>query len=187
MGIVNATKSRRAARCRNAQAQSSLLPQFVPTSPCAPQEAAWRVLQEWLAAPSGGLYIFGTPGTGKTALAAAATVTLRDREVPVHYLKAKHALDMLRCFEKPGYVEVVRARLAGAEVLVLDDLGAHQSTPYAIEELTEVFDHRHDQNLPTIVTSNLTGPELSDALGGRLGDRIMGLCRAVKMDGESLR
>lgn len=184
---MNAAESRRAARCGNAEAQSSLLPREIPESPFPPQEGAWRLLHEWVGAPNEGLYIFGPPGTGKTALVAAATVHLRQRNVPVHYLKAKHALDMLRCFDKPGYVATIRARLAGADVLVLDDLGAHQSTPYAIEELTEVFDHRHDQHLPTLVTSNLDGPALNAALGERLADRIMGLCRAIEISGESLR
>ena len=37
-------------------------------------------------------------------------------------------------------------------LLVLDDLGVHSATPWAQEKLFQVVNHRHNNNLPTVVT-----------------------------------
>ena len=56
-------------------------------------------------------------------------------------------------------------------VLVLDDLGAQSSTPWATEKLFQLLNERHMRELPTVITTNLPLWEFEPRLQSRLGDR----------------
>ena len=56
-------------------------------------------------------------------------------------------------------------------VLVLDDLGAQSSTPWATEKLFQLLNERHVRELPTVITTNLPLWEFEPRLQSRLGDR----------------
>ena len=56
--------------------------------------------------------------------------------------------------------------------LILDDLGAEASTPWAEEKLYQIFVERHEALLPTVITTALSVDELEDAKP-RLGSRLM--------------
>jgi DNA replication protein DnaC len=90
-----------------------------------------------------------------------------------------------------------------AEVLVLDDLGAGRTTPWARDVMHDVIAQRYNQELPMILTSNhLTGDEperegrlpardepltLRDRLGDALMSRLYEMCRIVPLRGEDYR
>ncbi|MBV9358548.1 MAG: ATP-binding protein, partial [Chloroflexi bacterium] len=42
-----------------------------------------------------------------------------------------------------------------APVLILDDYGAHSSTPWAEEKLFQLLNYRFNDRLPTVITTNL--------------------------------
>ena len=68
--------------------------------------------------------------------------------------------------------------MRGAELLVLDDLGTQNPTPWASEKLFQLLNYRYQQRLPTVITANDQGLEnLDERLRSRLGDR--GLVRTV--------
>lgn len=193
---MNAVESRREARCRNFERWSDPLPPRKRIDTHSGQREAREKLGEWveiIGAQNGtwptttGYYVFGPTGTGKTFIAAVSADTLRRYKVPVLYIKAKHVLDHLRRVKEPEHVRLWRERLSTADVLILDDIGAHGSTAYAIEELLDVVDHRATFSLPTLFTSNLDGKALFAEMGERLADRITGLCEAIEVGGESLR
>lgn len=193
---MNAEESRREARCRNFEAWSDPLPPTAGRRDVHEQRIAVGKLFAWMTFISDptpdvdnavGYYVFGPTGTGKTHLAALTAGSLRERSVPVLYIKTKHALDHLRRVKEPEHVRLWRERLSTADVLILDDIGAHGSTAYAIEELLDAIDHRVTFSLPTLFTSNLDGKALFTELGDRLADRITGLCEAIEVGGESLR
>ena len=58
-----------------------------------------------------------------------------------------------------------------AEVLVLDDLGAEQSSPYCEQQLYLIFDNRYREKLPTMVITNSPLDSLPGRLRSRLGER----------------
>lgn len=163
------------------------------------QQAAVAAVREWLRTlgtrDRPGLFLHGPTGTGKTLCAGRAAYWLRERGTPVLYLKAKRLLDDLRRFDTPpsdtpwaaDTPDRVRERIHTATVLVVDDLGAHRATDYALEELCAVFDRRHDFKLPTLITSNLAGAQLAERLDSRIASRIAGHCIAVRIDGADQR
>ena len=55
-------------------------------------------------------------------------------------------------------------------LLVLDDLGAQTSSPWATEKLFQVLNHRFNAQLPTVVTTNIPLDRLSESLQSRLTD-----------------
>ena len=47
--------------------------------------------------------------------------------------------------------------------MILDDLGAEASTPWAAEKLYQIFVERHETRLPTVITTALDDLELEQA------------------------
>src|SRR4029078_3601947 len=44
--------------------------------------------------------------------------------------------------------------IRNSPLLVLDDLGTENTTPWAREKLYQIFNHRYNEQLPTVITSN---------------------------------
>ncbi len=59
--------------------------------------------------------------------------------------------------------------MKSASLLIMDDLGAQSSTPWAQEKLFQLFNHRYNAQLPTVVTSN----QRLDEFGPRLRSRLL--------------
>ncbi|HXG35680.1 MAG TPA: ATP-binding protein, partial [Dehalococcoidia bacterium] len=53
-------------------------------------------------------------------------------------------------------------------LLILDDLGAHISTPWAEEKLFQIINYRYNACLPTVITTSLT----ADAFDGKIASRL---------------
>ena len=75
--------------------------------------------------------------------------------------------------------------IRGAFLLVLDDLGTENTTPWAREKLYQIFNHRYVERLPTIVTSNQDHRHVDERILSRLLDTH--LTRDVLIDAEDFR
>jgi DNA replication protein DnaC len=119
----------------------------------AAHQAAWS----FAGTPDGWLVLAGVVGCGKTHLAAAIK-NERDehgsqtlfKTVPdlLDYLRATYAPDSNVTYDR-GF-DAIR----NAEVLILDDYGAHSSTPWAEEKLFQLLNYRFNARLPTVITTN---------------------------------
>ena len=69
-----------------------------------------------------------------------------------------------------SYDELFEA-IRSAPVLVLDDLGAHSSTPWAQEKLFQLINHRYNARLPTVITLNSDVLDLDPRLNSRMSDQ----------------
>jgi DNA replication protein DnaC len=82
-------------------------------------------------------------------------------------------LDYLRSAYAPtsdiGLDERMEA-IREAPLLILDDLGAHQSTPWAQEKLFQIINYRYNGRLPTVVTSNQLIEDMDPRITSRLAD-----------------
>ena len=105
--------------------------------------------------PDGWLVLTGPSGSGKTHMAAAIANRCIERQQTVFFIMVADLLDHLRAAYSPAsevaYDELFE-QVRNVPVLVLDDLGAHSSTPWAQEKLFQVISHRHNASLPTVLT-----------------------------------
>ncbi len=129
--------------------------------------------------PEGWLLFTGPSGSGKTHMAAAIAGTNLDRDQPVFYTFVPSLLDHLRSTFSPdspiGYDELFE-QLKTAPLLILDDLGAESSTPWAEDKLYQIFVHRHEARLPTVITTVLSTAEIEQSkprIASRLVDSMV--------------
>jgi len=123
--------------------------------------------------PSGWLLITGTFGCGKTHLAAAIANRIIQRGKAVLFVVVPDLLDHLRSAYAPTSLTTYDQRfeeVRNAPCLILDDLGAHNATPWAIEKLYQILNYRYNNRLPTVITSNVPLTELDPRLRSRLSD-----------------
>ena len=136
-------------------------------------EGAFRAARGWAEEPDGWLLFVGPNGCGKTHLAGAIANHRLDQGDSVCFATVPDLLDELRATFAPDASErfdTVFRRLLEVRLLVLDDLGAHQSSPWAQEKLYQILNHRHLGRMPTVVTTNLELKEMEPRIASRLAD-----------------
>jgi DNA replication protein DnaC len=134
------------------------------------------------------LLLIGATGTGKTGLAVCILKVRLEQAVPSLFVSVPDLLDKIRCtFSGHGdYADLMEA-IKAIDFLVLDDLGAHYATPWASEKLFQVLGHRHDWQLPTVITSDRPLSELEAVIGRRTLARIIEHGQAREVLGRDLR
>jgi DNA replication protein DnaC len=109
--------------------------------------------------PAGWLVFTGPSGSGKTHLAVAVANHCIERGQTTFFIVAADLLDHLRATYSPdnpvSYDELFD-QVRNVPVLVVDDLSTQTATPWAQEKLFQVFNHRFNAHLPTVIT--IRGP-----------------------------
>lgn len=138
---------------------------------------------EWSQQPMGWLTLIGGTGVGKTHLAAAAANQRLLAGDSVCFAVVPELLDALRASyrdEGEASFEAIFAWIKDVDVLVLDDLGAQQSTEWANEKLYQLCASRYLRRAPTLITSNVAPESLDPRLASRLLDSQRGTVLHVK-------
>jgi DNA replication protein DnaC len=123
--------------------------------------------------PEGWLILLGGYGCGKTHLAAAIANHAISQGKPALFVFVPDLLDHLRSTYSPNSTSTYDQLFEGirtASLLILDDLGAHSSTPWAQEKLAQLFNYRYNAQLPTVVTSNYELEEIDIHIRSRMVD-----------------
>lgn len=132
--------------------------------------------------PHGWFVMVGPNGCGKTHLAAAiANQNLKEGAV-VLFTVVPDLLAHLRSTFGNNATEAYDQRFAKmreAELLVLDDLGAHQSSPWASEKLFQLLNYRYNSSFPTVITANQQG---LNGLDARIRSRMTDTALAVTIE-----
>ena len=111
-----------------------------------------------------GLYLYGPMGVGKSAICGAMTQELAKRQIDVLMVYVPDFLIEIKEAIKKGEVEEKLSAMKEVSVLILDDIGAEQITPWTRDEVIGPILQRRMERLPTIFTSNLTLKELKEHL-----------------------
>lgn len=148
-----------------------------------------------------GLYLYGDFGVGKSFMVAALAHDLSEKRgvssTLLHYpsfvIDVKNAIG-------DGSVKNLVDEIKQAEVLILDDIGAEQSTPWIRDEVLQVvLQYRMQEDLPTFFTSNFNFEDLEKHFAKgkngndetwearRVMERIRYLAEETQLEGENRR
>ena len=114
--------------------------------------AAKNMAQE--CAKSGdGLIIGGPVGAGKTHLAIAMAVERMEKGNSVLFYSMPELMDLLRNFTNEQNKETLE-NAKKVDLLILDDAGVERVSDWTDEKLYMLIDHRYNENLQTVITTN---------------------------------
>lgn len=136
-------------------------------------QMALSVAARYAENPDGWLMLEGTYGCGKTHLAAAVGNARLQKGDLVLFITVPDLLDHLRSTFGPSsevaYDETFD-RIRNAPILILDDLGAENSSGWAQEKLFQLLNHRYSRRLSTVITTNADLDTLDPRIRSRLLD-----------------
>lgn len=120
----------------------------------------------------GWLMVTGRYGSGKTHLAAAIANDAIEKGVSTLFLTVPDLLDWLR-YAYSGVDASFEERfeeIREIPLLILDDFGTQNATPWAQEKIFQILNHRYINQLPTVITSNLLMTDFDGRIRSRLQD-----------------
>ncbi|MDO7787095.1 ATP-binding protein [Desulforamulus aquiferis] len=128
-----------------------------------------------------GLFIQGPIGSGKTFLACCiANHIIRRSNKAVLFVVVPDLLEKIKASysNASNYTEYSLVEAASeVPLLIMDDLGAHNYTEWTKNKIYNIINYRVNNELPTIITTNLDlSGELSKLLGERTVSRIEQMC-----------
>lgn len=131
-----------------------------------------------------GIVLCGTCGNGKTTLVRALQnslvyLKLRDLvEYGMPIVDAREVADRMReCKTSP--------------LLAIEDIGKEPTTKLDYGNVTnpiiEVLEHRYNEQLFTVISTNLTAKEIKEKYGTRIADRFNEMMNVIIFTGKSFR
>ncbi len=137
-----------------------------------------------------GLYLYSNiKGSGKTRMAISiGNALMKVKRVGVKYTTTIDLLDEIKkTFDKDSKVtesDLINS-IRKIDVLILDDVGVENPTPWVKSIFYSILDGRMDNNKITIFTSNLSMDELQH--DDRLKSRIEKMALPIEFPEESIR
>lgn len=127
-----------------------------------------------------GLYIFGKYRTGKSYLMSAIAQDLAEKHIGVLFVYMPDLVRSIRQGMNEGNLEERINQLKQADVLMMDDIGGENMTPWFRDEvLVPVLQYRLSAKLPVFMTSNLDYSQLFEALA--VGKDDTGRIKAARL------
>jgi DNA replication protein DnaC len=136
-------------------------------------EKAFEAARAFAEGPRGWLVLTGPYGCGKTHLAAAIANYRASEGFPLMFIVVPDLLDHLRATFSPTSTVSYDRRfeeIRTTPLLVLDDLGTQAMTPWVREKLYQLFNHRYNATLPTVITTADSLDEIDPRLRSRMLD-----------------
>ena len=124
---------------------------------------------------------------------ALKTQVGRDIESATEFLRYLSAADMHTAWKSTSAADMYAAlrprhgvdsetefrKYAHTQLLMIDDLGAAKPSEWTEEINFRLINHRYENQLPTIFTSNVLPKELSDRVCDRCASRLIEMCDRI--------
>ncbi len=165
----------------------------LPKEHVASLRRAYEEARRFAEKPQGWLVLIGSYGCGKTHLAAAIANYHADLpsdkrgHIPM-FVSVPDLMDHLRATFGPRSTVSLDRRfeeVRTAPLLILDDLGTQNATPWVQEKLYQLFNYRYMAELPTVITTYEFKDEMDARLRSRMEDAR--LCKIVAITAPSYR
>ena len=146
-----------------------------------------------------GLYLYGPFGTGKSFILGAIANQLKSKKVRSTIIYLPEFIRTLKGGFKDGSFEKKLHRVREANILMLDDIGAEEVTPWVRDEVIgPLLHYRMVHELPTFFSSNFDYSELEHHLAmtrdgeektkaARIIERVKSLSTPYFLSGENFR
>lgn len=122
-----------------------------------------------------GILMIGNTGLGKTHLSLAIANKVIEKGFCVVYGSVP---ELIRKIQNEQFNKAEGDTLSLAtsgDLLILDDLGAENSTDWCVSMLYEIINTRQNHRLPIIINTNLTPYELKEKYQDRLSSRMFSM------------
>jgi len=136
-----------------------------------------------------GLWFMGPVGTGKTTLAmlVSKAALKAGRSVAIYSLP-RLLNEIRRSFDTGGSHVNLLDRLAGVDLLHIDDVGAERKTDWVLEELYSIVNGRYEDQRSIVITTNILDREaLCEQVGERTVSRLTEMCDELPLEGHDRR
>ena len=163
-------------------------------SPRANMEAVVALCHEFIdhfdCIEKNNLLFLGNAGVGKTFLSHCIAQELIHTGRTVLYLTAFQLFDLLKqhAFQKEGTEPATSMEhLLGCDLLIIDDLGTELNNSFISSQLFLCMNERLLRKKATIISTNLSLRQLSQAYSERILSRIMEHYQILNIYGEDIR
>lgn len=126
------------------------------------------------------IILSGKSGTGKTHLSAALSFAFASRGLSVKYVKFYSLLDM-KINEYKDF-----KKMLSKDVLIIDEFGAADNV-HKSALMHEIVDWRYDNQLSTILLTNLTPHEAAKQMNDAMYSRLKSNIKTLTLAGNDLR
>lgn len=144
------------------------------------------------------LFFWGNAGTGKTFMAVCIAKEVVNRAVSVLFIRISDLLDTFNAYRtmmlsfspdeaRLNEIKAKRDLILNGGLLVIDELGIEAKGPNTMADLLQILGTRRQQGLPTVITTNLSLPDLQKTYDNRLYSRLMGDFNAIHFEGDDIR
>ena len=156
------------------------------------QNICTQKVKDFVEFGKGVLILMGTNGTGKTRLACAAiNKRIRNRKNPGMYISCNYEVCPLirssRSFRAEKSEYDVLQEFYTTPFLVLDEIGKGDDSVISKMFVTCVLAARYDNNLPTLITTNLDKNGLAEFVGQDISSRFKETAMIGVLAGNDMR
>lgn len=176
----------------------SYFPDKANPSQAQARKAAEKFVADYPAVDRG-LLFHGATGVGKTRLlCSVGNQLIKEKDVEVAYIDWNDLTREMRSGEDTASrdfetIGLLIQRLARAELLLFDELGASRPSPWVEDNIYFLVNRRYNDNRVTLFASNYfdkkVGSEetLSERIGNRIRSRLYEMARSIEIMGVDFR
>nr|DAH79172.1 MAG TPA: replicative helicase [Caudoviricetes sp.] len=138
-----------------------------------------------------GVMMSGQCGNGKTTMSKAISNSIRILSLSGRYSSPNLMVPFMTAKEIVSTTDEERDKIKRSNLLSVDDMGNEplERLTYGnvTNPLVDVLEYRYDKQLFTIVTTNLTPPQITEKYGQRIADRFREMFEVIVFQGGSFR